>query len=88
MDNKIEASTVLCTNQFTGEVGYYSGDNCWTPWNWNQYYPTYYPLYVSPVEDKISKSFRIVSKLIEKGIVKNITIAEFISLVSEISNLL
>ncbi len=52
---------------------------------YQQYYYHTYPLY----EDKTKKSFELVKKLMEKGLIQEPkTIKEFIELVTDISNLL
>lgn len=48
------------------------------------WYPYYYPIYHSE-PNKTEAAFKIVSKLMEKGLVKNITLKKFIELVNEIS---
>ena len=73
----------------TGIV-YYDDNNVWHPWDWD-YYQGYYYQPIScqiVVEDKVSKSFKIVSKLLEKKIIVKISIKEFIELVTEISAIL
>lgn len=72
------------------QVGYYGVDNVWYPWHWNDYctiYPTYYPS-ITFTEDKMSKAFKVVSKLVEMKIINNITIIKFIEIVNEITKVL
>lgn len=64
--------------------------NCCIPWNWG-YWDTYCrPYYTYPVyqTSRIEQSFKIVSKLIEMGIIDKITLKKFIELVGKISELL
>ena len=51
------------------------------------YHYHYYPI-VSCEKSKIEQSFKIVSKLLEKKIIKELTIGKFIELVNDISNIL
>jgi hypothetical protein len=71
-----------------GKIGYNTSDNCWNDWNYQPaiYYPYFTHTHV--VDDKISKAFKVVSKLIENKIVKEMTIGEFIKLVTEIAEIL
>ena len=93
--NQSNAGCVLSTSSQIGDinncqVGYWR-DETWYPWDWNQFYPYYttpiYPTY-NIVEDKISRSFKIVNMLMTKGLIREITIQQFVELVSDISTLL
>lgn len=79
----------LVTNAQTGDIGYYS-DNQWIPWGWDHYYPNYYTIYPSYtiVEDKVSKAFKVIQKMIEKKYIQDITIKQFIDIVSEVAAIL
>ena len=81
------------------QVNSQTGDLYWQdtagnhPWDWNRRYPQYYPviypvLQNTIVEDKTSRAFKIVQKMIEKGYVKDITIKQFIDMVSEIAQVI
>ena len=81
----------LSYNSQSNQVGYYDNQNCWIPWDWNNYHTHYYPVYqqsIQVVEDKVSRSFKVVSKLLELGTIKNITVTEFIKIVEEISKVI
>ena len=73
------------------EIGYYRMDNQWENINYdriyNDFFPAYYPNYVY-TEDKVSKSFKIVQKLIELKVVNEIDVKRFVELVNEISKVL
>ena len=49
-----------------------------------RYYPVYYPIYHNE-PNRTEGAFKIVSKLMEKGLVKNVTLKKFIELVNEIA---
>lgn len=68
----------------------FAGDNCCIPWDWDRCYRYYQPIYTSCVysPSKLEQAFKITSKLLEKGIIKELKLKQFIELVNEISGLL
>ena len=82
----ITDNTMLVANQ-VGDVGY---------WTRNEWYPWYPPYVSTPIvsninyvtEDRMTKAFKIVKKLMEKGIIKTLTIKQFIETTEEISKVL
>lgn len=91
MDNVLDCKVSFSTGS-TGqnEIGYQVGDqwtSCDLEYLWG-YYPRYYPVYVDH-KDKVTQSFKIVSKLLEKKIIKkDLTIKDFIELVNTIADIL
>ena len=81
-----EQSYKLTVNE-CGKIGYNTIDNCWNDWN---YQPAiYYPYLTTHItENKVSKSFKIITCLIEKNIIKDITIKEFCEIVNKISSII
>jgi len=83
-------NTSLSYNSNSGNVGYYE-NGTWYPWNWD-YYTHYYPTpiycYHTDKPNSFELSFKIVSKLMEKNIIEDITIKKFIELINEIAKLI
>ena len=71
-----------------------SANYCYTDWNTfvpfqNYWYQQTYPGIVQYHTDPVKKSFELVKKLMDKGLIQEPkTIKDFIELVTEISNLL
>ena len=86
-----EMNCVLSYNSDCGTVGYWNGQSCWQPWDWDGWcyrYPAAQINYVTNVEDRVSRAFKIVQKLMETGVIKQLTIKEFIKSVTDISELI
>ena len=101
--NTVDLNGNLQWNDNSGAIQYQTRDGYipnpnsqyYSPWDWDWYYRQFYPVYY-PVaypaftytEDKVSKAFKIVQKLIEKKIVDKISVKEFIELVNTIAEIL
>jgi hypothetical protein len=87
----LSMNAVISYNDNTGTLGAINGtDNCCIPWNWG-YWDTHYHNYCSyPTyqTSKVEQAFKIVAKLLEKKIIKELTVKDFIVLVKDISELL
>ncbi len=59
-----------------------------TPYTYSDYYYHWYPSYPAIVHDRTEKAFKIVKMLMDKKMVKNLTIKKFIDLVGEITEVL
>lgn len=75
-----------------GTGGYQVG-NCWIEpsyWDkwWNNEIHHWYPTYHVVEKNQVEQAFKIIGKLIEKKIVKDLTVKQFIELVNEISTII
>jgi hypothetical protein len=69
-----------------GQIG-----NCCYPNYWDthyHYYQSYPSITISPEKSKIEQAFKIMGKLMEKGIVDKISLKKFIEMVNEIATVL
>jgi len=76
-------STMLSYNE--NSLGYWD-NNCWRRWDWHTCYPI--SLNTVTVQDKFEKAFKIVEKLMAIGIIKDVSVKQFIELINEITKVL
>ena len=62
-------------------------------WNdfWDRCYPAYQPVYTQTINllpNKFELAFKIVSKLLEKGAIKELEVSKFVELVNSIAELI
>lgn len=87
MQNANFEATVSYNNGLTISDNVNYTDTLHYPYYWDIfYYPIYYPQY--PLKSNVEQAFKIVSKLMERGIIGDIKVKEFTELVNEISNIL
>lgn len=83
IDNDVNLAMSLTYNTEVGNLGYYDTNQCWIPWVWTT--PTHYVYTnITTVPNKFELAFKIVSKLLEKKIIDNISVKKFIELINEI----
>lgn len=94
-------TTQLTTEFLANQVSYSSGQlylggtgeagGCFTyPNYWDthyHYYTTYLPSMHISEKSKVEQAFKIVSKLLEKKIIKTLTVKQFIELTNDISEI-
>lgn len=72
-------------------VGMHVGDWWWPDYEKTiirEYYPTYWPT-VTIQKSKLEQAFKIVTKLMEKKIIKDdLTVKKFVTLVNEVSEII
>ena len=70
-----------------GQIG-----NCYIPmpnyWDTHYYYCSTYPSYIIPEKSKIEQAFKIMGRLMEKKIIKDISLQQFIELVNSVAEIL
>jgi len=62
--------------------------NYWYPWYDREIHHWYPSVSIVPEKSKVEQAFRILGKLLEKKIVKTVTVKDFIELVNEIAGVL
>ncbi len=81
--NMVDNTVTLSIDNFSGTMS--GTSNCFTEWP-NYCYHYNFPYYFQ-TEDKLSRLFKIVGKLLEKRIIKLKSVKDFIKLVNEISEI-
>jgi hypothetical protein len=83
----ITSSEYINRNSTTGDY-YYIQLNDWYPWYEKEVHHWFPSVSYITEKSRVEQAFRILGKLIEKKVIKNITTKKFIELVNEISQVI
>ena len=88
MEHLQESSTLTFCNTTGDSMSLGCSGTYYNPYDlynkWSNYHYYSYPYYITE-KSKFDTSFKVVSKLIEKKIIKTLTVKQFIELVNEIA---